>query len=58
MYLKEHMMKRFKNWRKRSQKNRKLNKGMWMKMINFNKIKEKINNSLIKEMMIREKFEN
>lgn len=58
MYLKEHMMKRFKNWRKRNQKNRKINKGMWMKMINFNKIKEKINNRLIKEMMIREKFEN
>lgn len=31
---------------------------MWMKMINFNKIKEKINNLLIKEMMIPEKLEN
>lgn len=29
-----------------------------MKMINFNKIKEKINNLLIKEMMIPEKLEN
>lgn len=31
---------------------------MWMKMINFNKIKEKINNLLIKEMKIPEKLEN